>query len=171
MSASSFITETYGGIRLEFLKEVEGEELWVRLWSDHLFLNLYGFWTVRQHSHLVDNYQQKNKFLKNIIRRKVKGDVNLLSYKILLTMIAKGNRDFDPTSFLEGDWGIFLNKLYSWKYCNQEDFLKIKPWLREPKRHVKINFLCDFQREVIQTFEFASDFKNEEKIDYIVIRD
>ena len=171
MSASSFVTETYGGIRLEFLKKVDGSKLWALLWSSHLFSNLYDFWTMRRHRHLVDNYQQKNKFLKKIIRRKVKGDTYLPSYKILLTMIVEGNRDFDPTSFLEGDWGIFLNKLYSWKRCNQEDILKIKPWLREPKRHVKINFVCDFQRQVVQTFEYASDFDDKEKIDYIVISD
>ena len=68
---------------------------------------------MRRHRHLVDHYQQKNKFLKKIIRRKVKGDTYLPSYKIILTMIVEGNRDFDPTSFLEGDWGIFLNKLYT----------------------------------------------------------
>ena len=171
MSASSFITETYGEIRLEFLKELDGEDLWVHLWSDHLFLNLYDFWTVQRYSHLLDNYQQNNKFLKKIIRRKVKGDTYLPSYKILSSMIVEGNRNFNPTSFLEGDWGIFLNKLYSWKQSNQEDFLKIKPWLRKPKRHVKINFVCDFQRQVVQTFEFASDFDDKEKIDYIVISD
>ena len=146
MSGSNFETETYGGIRLEFLKNVDGGELWDRLWSDHLFLNLYDFWCVRQYRHVVDNCQQKNTFLKKIIRRKVRGDVFLPSYKILLRMIAKGHRDFDPSSFLEGDWGVFLNKLYSWKQCNQEEFLKLKPCLKEPKRHLKI--CADFQREI-----------------------
>ena len=170
MSASNFLTETYGGIRLEFLKNVDGKELWDRLWGDHLFLNLYDFWCIRQHGYLVDNYQQKNKFLKKIIRRKVKGDVFLPSYKIILRMIANGHYDFNPSPFLKGDWGIFLKKLYSWKHCNKEEFLKIKPWLREPKRYLKI--LADFQREEVEVeeevFEFEIDFEQEEKIDYIV---
>ena len=68
---------------------------------------------------------------------KVRGDVYLPSYKIILRMIIKRNRDFDPTAFLEGDWGFFLNKLYNWKHWNEEEFLKLKPWLREPKRHLK----------------------------------
>ena len=66
MSTSNFLTETYGGIQLEFLKNVDGGELWDCLWSDHLFLNLYDFWCIRQYRHLIDNYQQKNKFLKKI---------------------------------------------------------------------------------------------------------
>ena len=102
MSASNFFTETYGGIRLEFLKNVDGGELWDRLWSDHLFLNFYDFWCIRQHGYLVDNYQQKNKFLKKIIRRKVRGDAFLPSYKIILRMIAKGHCDFNPSPFLKG---------------------------------------------------------------------
>ena len=72
-------------------------------------------------------------------------------------MIAKGHCDFNPSPFLKGDWGIFLNRLYSWKHCNQEEFLKIKPSLREPKRHLKIS--ADFQREEVE----------EKEIDYIVI--
>ena len=140
MSAASFLTETYGGFRREFLKDFDGEELWDRLLADHLFLNLYDFWCMRQFKHLVDNYQQRNSFLKRIIKLKVRGDVYLPSYKIILRMIIKRNRDFNPTAFLEGDWGFFLNKLYNWKHCNQEEFLKLKPWLREPKRHLKTFF-------------------------------
>ena len=147
MSSASFLTETYGGFQSEFLKNADGEELWDRLQGDHLFLNLYDFWCMCQYKHLVDNYQQRNSFLKKIIKRKVRGDVYLPSYKIILRMIIKRNRDFDPTEFLEGDWGFFLNKLYNWKLCNQEEFLKLKPWLREPKRHLKI--CADFQREII----------------------
>ena len=40
MSSASFLTETYGGFRREFLKNADGEELWDRLQGDHLFLNL-----------------------------------------------------------------------------------------------------------------------------------
>ena len=147
MSAASFLTATYGGFRKEFLKNADGGELWDRLQGDHLFLNLYDFWCMRQYKHLVDNCQQRNSFLKKIIKVKVRGDVYLPSYKIILRMIMKRNRDFDPSAFLEGDWGFFLNKLYNWKLCNQEEFLKLKPGLGEPKRHLKI--CADFQREII----------------------
>ena len=66
MSASNFQTETYAGFRKEFLKEVSGGELWDRLEGDHLFLNIYDFWCVRRHKLLVDNYAQRNSFLKKI---------------------------------------------------------------------------------------------------------
>ena len=140
MSAPSFVTETYGGFRKDFLNNLIGGELWDRFWNEQLFLNLYDFWSLRQHGYLVDNYQQRNIFLKKIIRKKVKGDVNLPSYKILLRMIANGYYDFNPSPFLDGDWGMYFERLRSWKICNQEDFLKIRPWLREPKKHIKIKW-------------------------------
>ena len=155
MSSLSFATETYGGFRKGFLNDSTGEELFDGFWNEHLFLNLYDFWSLRRHEYLVDNYQQRNTFLKKIIRFKVKADENLPSYKILLRMIVNSNYDFNPTAFLDGDWGIYFERLHNWKLCNEIDYLKIHPWLREPKRHKKIK--CDFQIK--------------EKEDYIVISD
>ena len=130
--------ETYAGFRIEFLKEVSGSKLWNGLRHDHLFLNIYNFWCLRRYKHLVDNYAQRNTFLKKIIKLQVRGDVYLPSYKIVLRMIIKKNKDFDPTAFLNGDWGRYLNRLYNWKLCNEEQILRLKPHLREPNRHFNI---------------------------------
>ena len=143
MSASSFSTETCGGFRKDFLNDLCGGELWDRFWNEHLFLNLCDFWSLRRHPYLVDNYRQRNRFLKKIIRSKVKGDENLPSYKILLRMIVNSNYDFNPRPFLDGHWGLYFERLRSWKLSNEVEFLKIRPWMREPKRHIKIK--CDFQ--------------------------
>lgn len=85
----------------------------------------------------------------------MKGDGNLPSYKILLRMIFNSNYDFNPRPFLDVDWGLYFERLRNWKLSNQVEFLKIRPWMREPKRHIKIK--CDFQVE--------------DKEDYIVISD
>ena len=138
MSASNFQTDTYAGFRKEFLRDFSGGELWDRLEGDHLFLNIFDFWCMRRHKHLVDNYAQRNSFLKKIIKSKVRGDVYLPTSKIVLRMLMKKNKDFDPTAFLDGDWGEYLDKLYRWKLCNQEELLRLKPHLREPIRHLKI---------------------------------
>ena len=143
MSASNFQTETYAGFRKEFLKDYSGLELFDRLQSDHLFLNIFDFWCMRRHKQLVDNYAQRNRFLKKIIKSKVRWKDNLPTSKIVLRMLMKKNEDFDPTAFLDGDWGEYLNKLYRWKLCNEEQLLQLKPQLREPIRHLKI--YADFQ--------------------------
>ena len=155
MSASSFAIETYGGFRKDFLNDLSGLELFDRFWNEHLFLNIYDFWSLRRHGYLVDNYRQRNRFLKKIIRSKVKGDENLPSYKILLRMIVNSNYDFNPRPFLDGDWEVYFERLRNWKLCNEVEFLKIRPWMREPKRHIKIK--CDFQLQEKEDFIVISD--------------
>lgn len=86
---------------------------------------------------MIDNYDQRNTFLKHIIRRKVRRDPNLPSYKIVLRMISNFNEDFNPSSYLEGDWGEYFEKLRMWKVCYEEEFLQRKPYLAEPKRYLK----------------------------------
>ena len=109
MSTSlSFLTENYGGFRINFLNDLTGFDLWDRLEGNHLFLNLYDFWSIRRHGYLIDNYIQRNTFLKLIIKRKVRKNKNLPNYKIILRMISNFNEDFNPTEFLTGDWGEYL---------------------------------------------------------------
>ena len=98
---------------------------------------------MRRHKHLVDNYTQRNRFLKKIIKSKVRWNDKLPTSKIVLRMLMKKNEDFDPTEFLDGDWGEYLHKLYRWKLCNEEQLLQLRPQLREPIRHLKI--YADFQ--------------------------
>ena len=86
----------------------------------------------------MDNYAERNTYLKKIIKTKVRGNVYLPSYKLVVRMIIKGNKDFDPTAYLNGDWGVYLNELYNWKLCNEEQILRLKPHLREPIRHFNI---------------------------------
>ena len=137
MPSSRFLTETYGGFRINFLNELTGGELWDSLMGNELFFNLYDFWCIWKHGYLIDNYDQRNTFLKHIIRRKVRRDPNLPSYKIVLRMISNFNEDFNPSSYLEGDWGEYFEKLRMWKVCYEEEFLQRKPYLAEPKRYLK----------------------------------
>ena len=87
--------------------------------------------------YLIDNYLVKNKFLKKIIRRKLRGDSNLSTYKVFLRVCAHGEEDFNPTEFLEKAWGEYFEKLRVWKIIHEQNYLKQRPHLREPKRHLK----------------------------------
>lgn len=52
-------------------------------------------------------------------------------------MCANGRADFNPIDFLEKDWGEYFEQLRIWKIVNEEEFLKTRPHLRKPKRHLK----------------------------------
>ena len=108
-----------------------------KLYHDNLFLNIYDFWSIRRHGYLIDNYYQKNSVLKKIIRDKLRGNEALPNYKVLICMCANERTDFNPTEFLEGEWGQYFENLKIWKLFYEKDYLKKKPHLREPKRHVK----------------------------------
>ena len=137
MSTSTFFTETYGGFRIYFLNDLNGKELLNRLWSNDLFLNIYDYWSIHRHGYLLGNYLERNKMLKKIIRQKLSGDPNLPTYKVFLRMCANGRADFNPSDFLEKDWGEYFEQLRIWKIVNEEEFLKTRPHLREPKRQLK----------------------------------
>ena len=70
-------------------------------------------------------------------------------------MIVNSNYDFNPRPFLDGHWGLYFERLRSWKLSNEVEFLKIRPWMREPKRHIKIK--CDFQLQEKEDFIVISD--------------
>ena len=128
---SSF--ETYGDFRLDFLYDECGRSLW----NDHLFLNIYDFWCVRQMGFLLTDYKTKNLILKKILRKKLRGNKELPTYKILLRMIIKKDEQFNPMEFLEKDSGDYFNILREWKKVCEEDFILMYPHLRELKRHIK----------------------------------
>ena len=137
MSTSTFFTKTYGGFCIDFFNDLTVENLWNRLWNKDLFLNIYDFWCLHRHSYLIDDYVQRNSMLKKIIRKKIRGNLNLPTYKVFLRMCAKANSDFNPSDYLDGDWGEYFEQLRIWKVCNELEFLKRRPHLREPKRHLK----------------------------------
>ena len=51
---------------------------------------------------LLKTYKTKNSLLKRNIRRKVKGNNELPTYKILLRQIMVGEKQFNPTDYLNG---------------------------------------------------------------------
>ena len=118
MSTSTFSTETYGGFRIDFLNDLTGDRSWERFWNNDLFLNIYDFSCLYRHGYSKDNYLQRNSFLKKIIRKKIRGNKNLPTYKVFLRMCANSNLDFNPSDYLEGDWGEYFEKLRIWKVCN-----------------------------------------------------
>lgn len=52
-------------------------------------------------------------------------------------MCANGRTDFNPIDFLEKDWGEYFEQLRIWKIVNEEEFLKTRPHVSKPKRHLK----------------------------------
>ena len=92
-------TETYAGFRLSFLHSDNKKDFL----NDCLFLNLYDFWQLRRNGFLLKTYKTKNSLLKRIIRRKVKGNNELPTYKILLRQIMVGEEQFNPTDYLNSD--------------------------------------------------------------------
>ena len=128
-------TETYGGFRVEFLHDESGKSLW----GDNLFLNIYDYWCIRLLGYLLTDYKKENSLLKRIIRKKLRGNEELPTYKVLLRMIAKRNEQFNPMEFLEKDWEDYFHIIREWKKVCEEGFLITHPHLREPKRHIKSN--------------------------------
>ena len=82
-------TETYGDFRIDFLHDESGE----KLWGNNLFVNIYDFWCIRQDGFLLKDYRMKNSLLKRIIRKKLRGNKELPTYKVLLRMLTKKKRD------------------------------------------------------------------------------
>ena len=107
------------------------------LWGDNLFLNICDFWVIRHDEFLLNDYKRKNSILKIIIRKKVRRNMELLTYKVLIKMIVKKNEQFNPMEFLDGDWEEDFHILREWKKVCEEDFSFEHPHLREPKRHLK----------------------------------
>ena len=122
-------TETYGDFRLDSLHDENGE----RLWEDNLFLNIYDFWCVCKDGFLLMNYRKKNSLLKRIIRKKMRGNKELPTYKVLLRMCMKKEEQFNPIDYLNGDWEEYFQILREWKKVCEKDFLIQHPHLREPK--------------------------------------
>ena len=125
-------TETYADFRTDFLHDESGK----MLLGDHLFLNIYDFWVIRQDGFLLDDYK-KNSLLKRIIRKKVRRNKELPTYKVLIKMIVRKNEQFNPTEFLHKNWEDYFHILREWKKVCEKDFLFSHPHLCEPKRHLK----------------------------------
>ena len=126
--------ETYGDFPVEFLHDESGE----KLWGDNLFLNIYDFWCIRRDGFLLKDYKTKNYLLKRIIRKKMRGNKELPTYKVLLRMCAKREEQFNPMDYLHNDCEQYFHILKEWKKVFEKDFLEEHPHLREPKRHQKI---------------------------------
>ena len=60
---------------------------------------------------LLKTYKTKNSVLKRNIRRKVKGNNELPTYKILLRQIMVGEKQFNPTDYLNGDQEDYFHVL------------------------------------------------------------
>ena len=126
--------ETYGDFRVDFLHDESGE----KLWGDNLFLNIYDFWCIRRDGFLLKDYKTNNSLLIRIIRKKMRGNKELPTYKVLLRMCAKRDEQFNPMDYLHSDWEQYFHILNKWKKVCVKDFLEERPRLREPKRHQKI---------------------------------
>ena len=127
-------TETYAGFRLSFLHSDNKKDFL----NDCLFLNLYDFWQLRRNGFLLKTYKTKNSLLKRIIRRKVNGNNELPTYKILLCQIMVGEEQFNPTDYLNSDQEDYFHVLKEWKIVCEKDFLEEHSHLKEGKRHQKI---------------------------------
>ena len=126
--------ETYGDFRVDFLHDESGE----KLRGDNLFLNIYDFWCIRRDGFLLKDYKTNNSLLIRIIRKKMRGNKELPTYKVLLRMCAKREEQFNPMDYLHSDWEQYFHILNKWKKVCVKDFLEERPRLREPKRHQKI---------------------------------
>ena len=125
--------EAYADFRVEFLHDESGE----KLWGNDLSLNIYDFWCIHRDGFLIKDYSKKNSLLKTIIRKKIRGNKELPTYKILLRMCAKREEQFNPMFYLHKDWEEYSHILKEWKKVCEEDYLRKYPHLREPKRHLK----------------------------------
>ena len=76
--------------------------------------------------------------MKRIIRRKVNGNNELPTYKILLCQIMVGEEQFKPTDYLNSDQEDYFHVLKEWKIVCEKDFLEEHSHLKEGKRHQKI---------------------------------
>ena len=92
------------------------------MWGDNLFLNICDFWCIRRLGYLVTDYKTKISLLKRIIRKRLWGNKELPTYKVLLRMIAKRNEPFNPMEFLDKDWEDYFHILREWKKVCKEDF-------------------------------------------------
>ena len=126
--------ETYGDFRVDFLHDESGE----KLRGDNLFLNIYDFWCIRRDGFLLKDYKTNNSLLIRIIRKKMRGNKELPTYKVLLRMCAKREEQFNPMDYLHSDCEQYFHILKEWKKVCEKDFLEEHPHLREPKRHQKI---------------------------------
>ena len=88
-------TETYAGFRQSFLHS--GNKKY--FWNDSFLLNLYDFCQLRRNGFLLKTCKTKNLLLKRIIRRKVRENNELPTYKILLQQIMVGEEQFNPTDY------------------------------------------------------------------------
>ena len=131
-------TETYGDFRVDFLHDESGE----KLWGDNLFLNIYDFWCIRRDGFLLKDYKTKNYLLKRIIRKKMRGNKELPTYKVLLRMCAKREEQFNPIDYLHSDWKKYFHILKEWKKVGEKYFLEQYSHLRERKRHIKSKKIC-----------------------------
>ena len=125
--------ETYADFRVAFLHDENGG----KLWEEDLFLKLCDFWLLRRDGFLLKMYKIKNGLLKKIIRKKVRGDKELPTYKVLLRMIARREEQFNPMDYLNRDLEEYFHILKEWKKVCEKDFLEQYPHLREPTRHIK----------------------------------
>ena len=99
--------ETYADFRIEFLHD----ESMKKLWGNDLFLNIYDFWCISRDGFLLKDYSRKNSLLKTIIRKKMRRNNELPTYKVLLRMCAKREEQFNPMVFLHRDWENYFHIL------------------------------------------------------------
>ena len=104
-------SKTYGDFRVESLHDEKGE----KLWSNSLFFNLYNFWRLHRDGILLRTYKTKNLLLKRIIPKKVKGNKELPTYRVLLHKFTVGDEQFNPTDYLNADHEQYFHILREWK--------------------------------------------------------
>ena len=105
--------------RIEFLHDESRE----KLWGNDLFLNIYDFWCISRDGFLLKDYSRKNSLLKTIIRKKMRGNKELPTYKILLRMCAKREEQFNPMVFLHRDWENYFHILKDRRRYAKKTFL------------------------------------------------
>ena len=71
--------------------------------------------------------------LKKIIRKKVKGNKELPTYKVLLHKFIVGDEQLNPTDYLNEDHDQYFHILKEWKKICEEDFLEEYPFLKNQK--------------------------------------
>ena len=77
--------------------------------------------------------------LKKVIRKKVKGDKELPTYRVLLCKFIVGDEQFNPTDYLNADHEQYFHILKEWKKICEEDLLEEYPFLKEPKRQKNLH--------------------------------
>ena len=99
--------ETYADFIVAFLHDENGG----KLWEEDLFLNLYNVWCLRRDGFSLKTYKTKNALLKKIICKKVRGNKELPTYKVLLRIIGKREEQFNPMDYLNKDWEEYFHVL------------------------------------------------------------